>query len=126
MIFFAFFASHKIIGCCESLLPDMIRLLKGCQSTHLTSEPWPCKTLSSVHVTKSNMRTVRSSEQDVNLASVGEKLKNSKKNNKYILDKSSQKYIYYLLKLKLKKKIMFYLFYLNSDLFTRKRTHHTV
>ena len=40
-IFLAFLASHKIIGCCESLLPDMMRALWGCQSTHLTSEPWP-------------------------------------------------------------------------------------
>jgi len=34
----------------------------------------PCRILSSVQVTKSNILTVRSSEQDVNLASVGEKL----------------------------------------------------
>ena len=63
-----------MMGCCESLLPDMIKALCGCQSTHLTSEPWPCRTLSSVAVTKSKMRTVRSSEHDVNLLSVGEKL----------------------------------------------------
>ena len=70
----AFLASHNMMGCCESLLPDMIKALCGCQSTHLTSEPWPCRTLSSVAVTKSKMRTVRSSEHDVNLLSVGEKL----------------------------------------------------
>ena len=33
--------SHNLIGCCVSLLPEATRLLWGCQSTHLTSAPWP-------------------------------------------------------------------------------------
>ena len=43
----------------------------GCQSTHLTSDPCPRKTRSSVQLKKSHTRTVPSSEQDANLASVG-------------------------------------------------------
>lgn len=33
--------SHSLMGCWLSLLPEARRLLEGCQSTHLTSAPWP-------------------------------------------------------------------------------------
>lgn len=57
-----------------SLLPETIRDLYGCQLTHLTSQPCPVNTFSSLHLPKSQILSVTSSEHDTNFASVGEKL----------------------------------------------------
>ena len=65
---------QSLSGCWLSLLPETTRLLVGCQSTHLTSAPCPRRTFSSKHRLKSQIRTVPSSEQVVNFASVGHQL----------------------------------------------------
>jgi hypothetical protein len=68
------FGSQILTGCWLSLDPDANRPLVGCQSTHLTSDPWPRRTRSSVQLKKSQTRTVPSSEHEANFASVGLKL----------------------------------------------------
>lgn len=37
------FGSHNLMGCWLSLLPDAMIPNCGCQSQHLTSDPWPVK-----------------------------------------------------------------------------------
>lgn len=67
-------ASHILTGCCESRLPETSRAFVGCQSTHLTSDPWPRKIRSSWHLMKSHTRTVPSSLAVANFVSPGQKL----------------------------------------------------
>ena len=69
--FFPSRASHKIVS--ESFPPEASRPLCGCQSTHLTSPPWPLMVCTGAARAKSKTRTVVSSEHEQNFKSVGAK-----------------------------------------------------
>lgn len=60
--FWPLFGSQRIIGCWESLLPETRIPLWGCQSTHLTSQPWPYESNSNNEATCSREEKMFTSE----------------------------------------------------------------